>query len=61
MTKSVEFFFDVISPAAYVAWHVIPKIADAANAELVYRPFFLGGVMQSAGNQPPGTVPNKGK
>lgn len=61
MEKKVELFFDVISPAAYIAWNVLPKIASAAGAELVYRPFFLGGVMQSVGNQPPGTIPNKGK
>lgn len=61
MTKTVEFCFDVISPAAYIAWHVIPKIAETAGAELKYTPFFLGGVMQTAGNQPPGTVENKGR
>ena len=61
MEKKVEFFFDVISPAAYIAWNVIPKIAETADAELVYRPFFLGGVMQATDNRPPGTVANKGK
>lgn len=61
MTKTVEFCFDVISPAAYIAWHVMPKIAEAAGAELKYTPFFLGGVMQTTGNSPPGTVANKGK
>lgn len=61
MTRTVEFCFDVISPAAYIAWNVIPKVAKAAGAELKYTPFFLGGVMQSAGNQPPATVPSKGK
>ena len=61
MTKSVEFFFDVISPAAYIAWHVLPKITKAADADLTYRPFFLGGVMQATGNRPPGTVENKAK
>lgn len=61
MTKSVEFCFDVISPAAYIAWNVVTKIADRAGAELIYTPFFLGGVMQGSGNQPPGTVPNKGR
>ena len=61
MAKQVEFFFDVISPAAYIAWHVLPKITKAADADLIYRPFFLGGVMQATGNRPPGTVAAKGK
>ena len=29
--------------------------------EFVYRPFLLGGVMQATGNQPPGTLPARGK
>lgn len=60
MTKTVELCFDVISPAAYIAWHVLPKIADRAGAEIKYTPMFLGGVMQATGNRPPGTVEAKG-
>ncbi len=30
------------------------------GANLVYRPMFLGGVMQATGNRPPGTLPQKG-
>ena len=60
MKKTVELCFDVISPAAYIAWHVLPKIADAAGAEITYTPMFLGGVMQATGNRPPGTVEAKG-
>jgi len=61
MTKTVDFAFDVISPAAYVAWHILPKIAAKAGAEIHYIPMFLGGLMQATGNRPPMTVPNKGK
>ena len=60
MTKTVELCFDVISPAAYIAWHVLPKIAKATGADLIYTPMFLGGVMQATGNRPPGTVESKG-
>ena len=59
MTKSVEFCFDIVSPASYIAWHVIPKIAKAAGAELIYTPVFLGGIMQATGNRPPGEVAAK--
>lgn len=61
MTKSVEICFDVVSPAAYIGWSVLPRIAKAAGAEIRYTPIFLGGVMQATGNRPPGTVENKGK
>lgn len=61
MSKTVEFCFDIVSPAAYIAWHVLPKIAEKAGAEIVYTPIFLGGLMETSGNRPPATVPNKGK
>lgn len=61
MTKTVEFCFDIVSPAAYIAWHVLPRIADKAGAEIRYTPIFLGGLMETAGNRPPGSVPNKGR
>lgn len=61
MTKTVEFCFDIVSPAAYIAWHVLPKIAAKAGAEIKYTPIFLGGLMEAAGNRPPMTCPNKGK
>lgn len=61
MNKSVEFCFDIVSPAAYIAWHVLPRIADLAGAEIIYTPVFLGGIMQAVDNRPPGTVKAKGK
>ena len=60
MTKSVEFCFDVVSPASYIAWHVLPRIAEKAGAEILYRPIFLGGLMEAAGNRSPISCPNKG-
>ena len=61
MTKTLEFCFDIGSPAAYIAWHVIPKIADAAGAELVYRPVLLGGIFKAQGNASPASIPAKGR
>lgn len=61
MTKTVELCFDIVSPAAYIAWHVLPKIAQKAGAEIIYTPIFLGGLMEAAGNRPPMTCPNKGR
>lgn len=60
MPKSVEFYFDFISPAAYLAYFELPKIAERCGAEIRYRPFLLGGVFKSTGNQPPMTVAAKG-
>lgn len=56
----LEYFFDYVSPFAYLADTQLPALIERTGADLVYRPFFLGGVMQATGNKPPITVPNKG-
>jgi 2-hydroxychromene-2-carboxylate isomerase len=61
MTKTVEFFFDVGSPTAYLASTQITKIASETGATLAYRPMLLGGVFKATGNQSPVSVPAKGK
>jgi 2-hydroxychromene-2-carboxylate isomerase len=61
MGKTADFYFDVGSPAAYLAWTQLPSICAAAGAELVYKPMLLGGVYQATGNASPGTVPAKGR
>lgn len=61
MTRAVEFYFDVGSPAAYLAWTQLPKIVRQARCEIEYRPFLLGGVFQATGNRSPMEVPAKGQ
>lgn len=59
--KSVEFFFDVGSPASYLAWAQLPALCEQRRASLIYRPMLLGGVFQATGNASPGAVPAKGR
>ena len=61
MTRTVEFFFDVGSPTAYLAWTQLPALCVDAGATLVYRPMLLGGVFQATGNASPVAVPAKGR
>ena len=61
MNKRVDFFFDVGSPASYLAWTQLPALCAAASAELAYRPMLLGGVYQATGNASPATIPAKGR
>ena len=61
MTKTVEFYFDVGSPAAYLAWKRMPQLCQEARAAIDYKPMLLGGVFQAAGNHSPMTVPAKGR
>jgi 2-hydroxychromene-2-carboxylate isomerase len=61
MHKALQFYFDVGSPAAFLAWTQVPRIARDADADVEYRPFLLGGVFQATGNRSPAEVPAKGK
>lgn len=54
--KTIEFFFDVGSPAAYLAWTQLPSL----DCTIDYQPMLLGGVFQATGNHSPMTVPAKG-
>ena len=60
MIKTVDFYFDFGSPAAYLAWTQLPKLCADAGATLVWQPMLLGGVFQSTGNRAPISVPLKG-
>lgn len=60
MTKSVEFFFDLGSPATYLAYTQLPGICEQTGSELIYRPMLLGGVFKATGNASPATIAAKG-
>ncbi len=60
MARTVVFFFDVGSPASYVAYRRLPAIAARTGATIDYQPFLLGGVFKATGNQSPAEVPAKG-
>ncbi len=61
MSRTVEFFFDVGSPAAYIAWCRIAGICADAKAKVAYRPMLLGGLFHATGNHSPTEVPAKGR
>lgn len=60
MAKTLEFFFDVGSPASYVAHKRMPEVIGRTGAMVEYVPFLLGGVFKATGNASPATVPAKG-
>ena len=61
MSKTVEFWYDVQSPTAYLAYWELKKIAARTRAAIDYRPMLLGGVFKATGNQTPVNVKPKGK
>lgn len=61
MSKTIEFFWDVGSPYTYMASTQIDELAKSWGAQLICRPFLLGGVFRDTGNQPPANIKIKGK
>ncbi len=61
MTKTVEFYFDLGSPATYLAYSQLPKICAETGSELIYIPMLLGGVFKATGNASPAMIPAKGR
>ena len=61
MTKSVEFYFDVGSPTAYLAHKRLKQLKLEYGCSIIYHPVLLGGLFKASGNSSPVTVPAKGK
>lgn len=61
MSKTVEFYFDLGSPATYLAYTQLPRICEQTNSQLLYIPILLGGVFKATGNASPVTIPAKGR
>lgn len=61
MSKTVEYYFDFGSPAAYLASTQLPALATDTGATVLWRPMLLGGVFVATGNASPASVPAKGK
>ncbi len=59
MSKTVEFWYDVQSPTAYLAYWQLKRIAARTGATIDYRPMLLGGVFKAISSQTP--VNNKAK
>lgn len=61
MSKTVEFYFDVGSPTAYLAHKRLQQLQAQYGCTILYRPILLGGLFKATGNSPPISVPAKGR
>jgi 2-hydroxychromene-2-carboxylate isomerase len=61
VTKTVEFYFDVGSPTAYLAHKRLQQLQAQYGCEILYRPILLGGLFKATGNSSPISVPAKGR
>ena len=49
MTRSIDFYFDIISPYSYIAHKKIQKIKENQKVVFNYKPILLGGLHNLAG------------
>ena len=54
MPKTIEFFYDIVSPYSYLASERIEALTERNGVEIHWRPFLLGGLHKITGNTPPG-------
>ena len=61
MSKSIDFYFDFISPYSFLAHRRIRKIEKAENIKFTYKPILLGGLHNLIGITAPAFINSKAK
>ena len=61
MTKSVDFYFDFVSPYSFLAHKRIRKIENKENIKFIYKPILLGGLHNLIGIKAPAFIYPKAK
>ncbi|MBX7099160.1 MAG: 2-hydroxychromene-2-carboxylate isomerase [Myxococcaceae bacterium] len=59
MARTLEFFFDLMSPYSYLAATQLGGLAARTGAEVRWRPCFLPAVLKATGNRGPAEIPAK--
>ena len=49
MIKSIDFYFDFISPYSYLAYQKIKSLSDFDEIKMTYKPILLGGLHKLGG------------
>ncbi|MDO5653680.1 MAG: DsbA family protein, partial [Brachymonas sp.] len=50
---TILFYFDFVSPYAYLAFHRLPQVLGGLAWRVQYRPVVLGGLFKAQGNTSP--------
>lgn len=59
MQKTLEFFFDLLSPFSYLASTQVEAVCARTGAALAWKPFLLGAVFKATENASPLNNPHK--
>ena len=58
MTKSIDFYFDIISPYSYIA-HKKIRTLSKKEINFIYKPILVGGLHNLQGITPPALIKPK--
>ncbi len=61
MIKTIEFYFDFISPYSFLAHEKIKKLEKKNLIKIKYKPILLGGLHNLHGIKAPAFIPSKAK
>ena len=59
MSRQVPFYFDYVSPYAYLAWQALPEFIQRYQIEVLPQPILLGGLLRSLDSLGPAEIPAK--
>jgi 2-hydroxychromene-2-carboxylate isomerase len=57
--KHITFYFDVISPYAYLAFEHMPVALQGLSYEVTYKPVLFAGLLKNHGQLGPAEIPSK--
>ena len=61
MSKTIDFYYDFVSSASYVAYKRLPEMVKDAGGKIHWKPVVLGGIFKAVGNAAPTTIAAKGR
>ena len=57
--KPIDFYFDVISPYAYLAFEALPQALDGIDCDVRYKPILFAGLLKHFGQLGPAEIEPK--
>lgn len=58
--RTIRFYFDYVSPNAYLAWNQLPQLADKYACQIDAVPVLYAALLDASGTLGPGETPAKG-
>jgi 2-hydroxychromene-2-carboxylate isomerase len=60
MAREISFYFDYMSPFAYLAWFRLPELCAKRDVEITPKPVLYAALLDHWGQLGPGEIPPKG-